>query len=304
MPSACLFTWRPPAAPPPSPPEKDFFLRNPVSPPARRSEPPGFPAPAGGAAQPQGGGRPPASGEETRLPFQREGGPGGGAPQGTLEVRELGLIPYARAFALQQDLVTRRQAGALGDVLLLLEHPPVFTLGRRGSLADVYAPPGVLQREGITVESSNRGGLVTYHGPGQLVGYPIVSLRERHLRTPEYVDALTRALIAALRQIGVDAWCDPDHVGVWTDAGKIAAIGVAQRRGVTMHGFAVNLQPNLAHFGLINPCGLETRGVTSAEGLLGHPVPLERFTPLLVEALRVALGYADTRPADEAPRLQ
>jgi lipoate-protein ligase B len=165
---------------------------------------------------------------------------------------------------------------------VLLEHPPVFTLGRRGSRDDIYATAEHLERLGIEVHETNRGGLVTYHGPGQLVGYPIVDLRAIAGDAPSYVTGLEETLIRALAEHGIVGFRDPAARGVWTAGGKIAAIGVAVSRGITMHGFAVNLQPVLGHFALINPCGLGDREVTSAERLLGHPIDFEDFSRAVV----------------------
>jgi len=206
-----------------------------------------------------------------------------------LEVRDLGLIAYAEAMALQDCLVEQRRADAMPDTLLLLEHPPVITLGRRGSLDDVYLSEVALRERGIAVERTTRGGLVTYHGPGQLVGYPIVGLRARGLSVPCYVRALENAIVDALAGVGVQAHVNEQHIGVWTSAGKIAAIGVAQRHGVTLHGFAVNLQPDLSHFALINPCGIGALGVTSAQALLGHPVDVAAFKREVAQALETHL---------------
>ena len=202
-----------------------------------------------------------------------------------LQVRDLGRVGYDDAMRLQDDLVERRLREEIGDTLLLLEHEPVITLGRRGSAQDILAAEATLAKLGVAVERTTRGGLVTYHGPGQLVGYPIVRLRARGLSVPCYVRALELAVIDALAQIGVEARTDDQHVGVWTAAGKIAAIGVAQRHGVSLHGFAVNLQPDLSHFRLINPCGIGELGVTSAAAILGHPVDLENFKPRVARAL-------------------
>ena len=188
------------------------------------------------------------------------------------EVLDLGLVPYLEALALQRRLNEARQRGDIPDTLILLEHPPVFTLGRRAEKADILAPPERLAELGIEVHETNRGGLVTYHGPGQLVGYPIADLRALAGDAPSYVTGLEETIIRALADLGLRGWRDPAARGVWSAGGKIAAIGVGVSRGVTMHGFAVNLQPDLNHFALINPCGLGDRGVTSAERLLGHPV--------------------------------
>lgn len=210
-------------------------------------------------------------------------------PVDTLGIRDLGLIGYAEAMRLQDELVEARLRDEISDTLLLLEHLPVITLGRRGALADVYMTPEQLSRRGIEVVQTTRGGLVTYHGPGQLVGYPIVRLRTRGLTVPCYVRALELAIISALADIGIESRIDEDHIGVWTGTGKVAAIGVAQRRGVTLHGFAVNLQPDLSHFNLINPCGIGNLGVTSAAELLGAEVDIASFKVRIADALNSSL---------------
>jgi lipoate-protein ligase B len=202
-----------------------------------------------------------------------------------MEVRDLGVIAYAEAMALQDALAEQRLNDDIPDTLLLLEHPPVITLGRRGSFSDIFVSEAALAARGIELARTTRGGLVTYHGPGQLVGYPIVHLRQRQLTVPCYVRALELAIIDALGSLGIDAHLDEGHIGVWTQHGKIAAIGVAQRHGVTLHGFAVNLQPNVEHFGLINPCGIGELGVTSAAALLGHAVDMQAFKARVADAL-------------------
>jgi lipoyl(octanoyl) transferase len=214
-----------------------------------------------------------------------------------LDVRDLGRIAYDEAMRLQDTLVEQRMADAIADTLLLLEHPPVITLGRRGSLQDVYLSKDALRERGIAVAQTTRGGLVTYHGPGQLVGYPIVKLRARGLTVPCYVRALELAVIDALAEVGIGARIDEHHVGVWTDHGKIGAIGVAQRHGVSLHGFAVNLQPDLSHFSLINPCGIAELGVTSAEALLGRPVDMGDFKRRVARTLEHELTAVSCQPA-------
>jgi lipoyl(octanoyl) transferase len=209
-----------------------------------------------------------------------------------LDVVDLGCIGYAEAMQLQDEVAEKRLNDKIPDTLLLLEHPPVITVGRRANPEDVYLPPAELLKRDIALEKTTRGGLVTYHGPGQLVGYPIVKLRARGLSVPCYVRALELAIISSLGEVGVVAYVDQHHVGVWTDTGKIAAIGVAQRHGVTLHGFAVNLQPDLSHFGLINPCGLVERGVTSAAMVLGHDVDLATFKGRVTRALDEQLASA------------
>jgi lipoyl(octanoyl) transferase len=208
----------------------------------------------------------------------------------TLEVRDLGRVAYAEAVRLQDALAQQRLDDRITDTLLLLEHPPVITLGRRATLADVFLTEAELAQRGIALERATRGGLVTYHGPGQLVGYPIVKLRARGLSVPCYVRALELAIVASLGEIGIEARIDEAHVGVWTSGGKIGAIGVAQRHGVTLHGFAVNLQPDLSHFGLINPCGIGQLGVTSAAAILGHPIDIAEFKRRIARSVEQQLA--------------
>jgi lipoate-protein ligase B len=217
------------------------------------------------------------------------------------EVISLGLVSYAEAFALQRQLCADREAGRIADTLLLLEHPAVFTLGRRGSYDDILAPRERLNELGIEVHETNRGGLVTYHGPGQLVGYPIADLRKLAGDAPRYVTGLEETMIRALAEHGIVGFRDAAARGVWTSQGKIAAIGVAVSRGITMHGFAVNLQPDLSHFTLINPCGLGERGVTSAERILGQPVDLPAFRQSIVFQFGQVFGR-QMRPAAQVVR--
>jgi lipoate-protein ligase B len=211
-------------------------------------------------------------------------------PQPLLANRDLGQIGYAEAVALQDTLAEQRRNDEIADTLLLLEHPPVITLGRRASMHDVFFSEAELQRRGIGVHKTTRGGLVTYHGPGQLVGYPIIKLRARGLTVPCYVRALELAIIAALAEIGIGADVRDGYVGVFTEQGKIAAIGVNQRHGITLHGFAVNLQPDLSHFDLINPCGIGDLGVTSVAAVLGHPIDIDDFKLRIVRTLTTALS--------------
>lgn len=213
-------------------------------------------------------------------------------------VFELGVVEYRAACELQRELVERRLADAIPDTLLLLEHPPVFTLGRRGNWAHILAPPQRLAELGIRVEPSSRGGLVTYHGPGQLVAYLIARLREvAPGGVPEFVGGLEEAILRALAEEGVESWREQGRPGVWTRQGKIAAVGVALHRGITLHGLAVNLQPDLGHFALINPCGLAELGVTSVHKLTGREVDVGRFGRRLAEHLgevfQVRMCYLD-----------
>ncbi len=182
------------------------------------------------------------------------------------ELRDLGRVGYARAFALQQDFVERRKRGEIPDQLLIVEHPHVITLGRNGHEENLLAPPELLARAGVEFHRTDRGGDVTYHGPGQIVGYPIVDLREWKRDVVAYVRALEQTLIEALADFGIAAGREPGATGVWTSSGKIAAIGVHISRWVTSHGFALNVDTDLDYFRYIVPCGL-TKPVTSMRAL-------------------------------------
>ncbi len=181
-------------------------------------------------------------------------------------VRDLGRVRYADAFALQMELVAQRKAGEIPDQLLFVEHPHVVTKGRNGHDENLLARPELLARSGIEFHESDRGGDVTYHGPGQIVGYPIFDLREWKRDVHAYVHAVEQAIIDALAEFGIAGHRDPAAIGVWTDNGKIAAIGVHISRWVTSHGFALNVDTDLNYFRYIVPCGL-TRPVTSMRAL-------------------------------------
>ena len=196
---------------------------------------------------------------------------------------ECGRIAYADAWALQRELVAARQAGRVRDVVLLVEHPPVITIGRAGRSANILVPRALLAAQGVEVFEVERGGDVTYHGPGQLVGYPIVDLRALDEDVVRYVRSLECALITTLRQFGISAGRVRGYPGVWAGDAKIAAIGVAVKRRVTMHGFALNVAPNLDHFALINPCGLG-KPVTSMARVLGRRVELVEVQPAVTRA--------------------
>jgi lipoyl(octanoyl) transferase len=183
-----------------------------------------------------------------------------------LEVRDAGRVEYARAFAMQRDLVERRKRGEIPDQLLFVEHPHVVTLGRNGHLENLLANDDVLSRAGIAFHHTDRGGDVTYHGPGQLVGYPILDLREWKRDVVAYVRGVEQAIIGALADFGIEAGRLEGATGVWTGGAKIAAIGVHISRWITSHGFALNVTTDLSYFRYIVPCGL-TKPVTSMEAL-------------------------------------
>ena len=190
-----------------------------------------------------------------------------------LQVRRLGLVRYADAVELQRTLVAERQRGVIADQLLLLEHPPVITRGVRAGADNVLASPAVLRRRGVEVHDARRGGDVTYHGPGQLVGYPIVLLKPDRRDVHRYVRDLEEVLIRVAAGFGVRATRIPGLTGVWVGNDKLAAIGVRLSRWVTSHGFALNVTTDLDDFALIRPCGLADRGVTSLARLVGSQIP-------------------------------
>jgi lipoyl(octanoyl) transferase len=196
----------------------------------------------------------------------------------TLEVRRLGLVPYAEALALQRELVEERRAGRIGDTLLLVEHPHVLTLGVRGDggRSHILATDDSLVARGVTVYETGRGGDITYHGPGQLVGYPIIDLKPDRCDVHRYVRDLEDVLMRTAATYGIDAGRVEGLTGVWVGRDKLAAIGVRIARWITSHGFAFNVSTDLDYFSLIVPCGIADRGVTSLARLLGRPVePLE-----------------------------
>lgn len=177
-------------------------------------------------------------------------------------LRELGRIDYGKAFDLQQQMVAERKRGLIGDQLLLLEHPHVVTLGRNGHRENLLASEEILSRAGVSFYPTDRGGDITYHGPGQLVGYPILDLRDWKRDVVGYVRAIEQVIIDTLAGYGISARRIPKLTGVWVEERKVAAIGVHISRWVTSHGFALNVNTDLSYFQYIVPCGL-TKPVTS-----------------------------------------
>ena len=217
----------------------------------------------------------------------------------TAWVVECGTMPYGQAWALQRALVAARQADRIEDTLLLVEHPPVITIGRAGRTANILAPRDLLAARGFEVYETERGGDVTYHGPGQLVGYPIVDLRALDEDVVRYVRLLENTLIDALGAFGIAAGRVRGYPGVWVGEAKIAAIGVAVKRKVTMHGFALNVAPDLDHFTVINACGLG-KPVTSMRRLLERPVRVGEVQPVVARAFGAAFSMAPAPIALEA----
>ena len=187
----------------------------------------------------------------------------------------LGRIPYAHGLELQEKLVVERQAGRIPDQLLLLEHDPVFTLGRNARAQNVLLPAEALRERGFEVFETGRGGDVTYHGPGQAVGYPILDLSPDRRDVHRYIRDLEELMIRTCADSGLAASRVTGLTGTWLGDEKIGAIGVRIARWVTSHGFAFNVGTDLSAFDLIVPCGIRGRGVTSLERKLGRPVPLD-----------------------------
>lgn len=209
-----------------------------------------------------------------------------------LQVRRLGVVPYGEALDLQAHLVDQRRAGRIPDQLILLQHPPVITLGvrARNDRSNVLASPAALEAQGVKLFETGRGGDVTYHGPGQLVGYPILDLRPDRCDVHRYVRDLEETLIGTAASAGVTAGRISGLTGVWVGKRKLAAIGVRIARWITSHGFAFNVSTNLDHFNLIVPCGIAGKGVTSLESLLGRPVPMADVEDAAAKAFAAVFG--------------
>jgi lipoyl(octanoyl) transferase len=221
----------------------------------------------------------------------------------SLQVRRLGIVSYPDGLALQRDLVEQRRAGVIDDVLVLLQHPPVITLGVKGDggRSNILATDARLAELGITVHETGRGGDVTYHGPGQVVGYPILDLKPDRCDVHRYVRDVEEVMIRVCADYGLTAGRVKGLTGAWIGAEKIGAIGVRISRWITSHGFAFNVGTALEHFRLIVPCGISDRGVTSLEQATGRQIPLPEAEEALIRRFcevfeRVAVPYdASTR---------
>jgi lipoate-protein ligase B len=207
-----------------------------------------------------------------------------------LTVLRLGCVPYREASDMQTRLHADRVDGRVGDTLVLLEHPHVYTIGRRGTAEDVLWDVEMLRARGVEVIETDRGGMVTYHGPGQLVGYPIVDLGPG-ADLVAYLRRLEEALIATLRIYDLEGARDPINTGVWVSRAKVAAIGVRVTRNATKHGFALNVSTDLEYFAGIVPCGITDRGVTSMEVELGATPALDDVASTFERCFADVFGY-------------
>ena len=213
-----------------------------------------------------------------------------------LEVRRLGRVPYDAALALQRSLVEQRRAEAIPDTLLLLEHPAVITVGVKGDggRSNIVAPPAQLSDLGIDISETGRGGDVTYHGPGQVVGYPILDLRPDRCDVHRYVRDIEEVMIRACADYGITAGRIEGLTGAWVGSAKIGAIGVRISRWITSHGFAFNVSTNLDHFNLIVPCGIADKSVTSLGRLVSREVPLAEVEDCLIRHFGAVFDRAVT----------
>lgn len=207
----------------------------------------------------------------------------------------LDLVPYDEGLELQHRIVEACKAGQLDDVLILLEHPPVITLGRQADETNIIAAPEFLDELGIQVRRVERGGDVTYHGPGQLMGYPIMNLRNHRKDIGWYIHSLQDVLVGVLAEFGIDAQVRTGRqTGVWVGNDKIVAVGARIEEWVSYHGFALYVDPIMPHFDLIVPCGLRDKGVTGMRQILDEPIEMERVREAVAQHFAEVFGELKT----------
>jgi len=199
-------------------------------------------------------------------------------------VLELDTIPYEEALDLQKRLVKMRSQNTINDTLILLEHPPVFTITRKNTLKNILASPDELKEKGISICKTNRGGDITYHGPGQLVGYPIMDLKKHGKDLHKYIRSIEEMIIKLLMDYGISSHRDKTHPGVWVGEEKIAAIGISVKSNwITMHGFSLNINPNMNHYSLLIPCGIRDKEVTSLSKVLRKSISQKEVRQKLIQ---------------------
>ncbi|HVB64940.1 MAG TPA: lipoyl(octanoyl) transferase LipB [Nitrolancea sp.] len=203
--------------------------------------------------------------------------------RGQIQVVQAGRQEYRECWELQQRLAAARRAGLVPNLLLLVEHPPTYTIGRRGTRDHLLINEAMLRSVGATCYEVDRGGDITFHGPGQLVVYSIIDLGLTQRSVRRYVENLETVVIESLRHYGLEATIDPEHPGVWLGRDKVAAIGISIHHGVSYHGFALNVDPDLRYFGYMIPCGIPDRGATSLTREIGRAVNMTEVTSLVVE---------------------
>jgi lipoyl(octanoyl) transferase len=197
---------------------------------------------------------------------------------------DLGTIAYQEAWDLQHSIHEAKQVGLSEDVLLLLEHPHVFTLGKNAKKENILVSETLLRDQGIDCVSIERGGDVTYHGPGQLLGYPLFFLERLKLRVVDFVDRLEEVMIHVLKGYGLPAQRSPLNRGVWVKEAKLGFVGIALRRGITLHGFALNVAPKLSYYDMIHSCGLKNVQIVSLSSLLRKSVPMEEVKKKTIDS--------------------
>jgi lipoate-protein ligase B len=213
---------------------------------------------------------------------------------------ELPLTEYQRALDLQLAVVKAKVAGRLdADAILCLEHPRVFTLGRRGGRENLCVSDDFLEKKGVAVMPTDRGGNITYHGPGQMVVYPIIHLSRRRLKVVDFVSGLEQAMIRTAEHWGITAANDPLNRGVWLNGNKLGSIGITVRRGISFHGLALNVNTDMEPFGWINPCGLDQVRMTSFERHLNGSVPMDEACKEMANHLSEVFGLALTNRSVE-----
>ncbi len=208
-------------------------------------------------------------------------------------VTDLGVINYQEAYTLQQQISLAKTEGDLTpDVILVLEHPPVFTLGKRGGTENLRVPPAFLKEKGIPVIPTKRGGNITYHGPGQIVLYPIVDISRANIGIADFVNTLEETMIRTCQTFGVNAARNPKNHGIWVANNKIGSIGLSVKHGVCHHGLALNVNLDLTPFSWINPCGLQGVGMTSMAQDLGNPPMTTTVKTHLLDNLSHVTGFS------------
>ena len=220
--------------------------------------------------------------------------------QKALSVVDLYLKRYNQVWDFQRQLQRRRKEGKIADTLILVEHYPVYTIGKNGTDSNIVATDEFLKSNGIEVVHVDRGGDVTYHGPGQLVGYPIFDLNGHRTSISWYMRSLEEVFIKLLSRWGIKGKRSEGYPGVWVEENKIAALGVRISRWVTMHGFALNVNTNLDHFDGIIPCGIHHGGVTSIEKILGHQIDLEEVKDIVLESFQDIFNFSVVRKDTES----
>ncbi len=215
-----------------------------------------------------------------------------------LNIVNLGIVDYREAHQLQKRLLQEHIEGRGSDTLVLLQHNPVITIGRSGSKSNILLSESALAAAGIEVCEIERGGDVTYHGPGQLTGYPIINLQHFRKDVHWYLRQLEEVIIRVLTEYGITGERIEGYTGVWVGNEKIAAIGISVRRWITYHGFAFNINPDMSHFQMITPCGITDKGVTSLERLLGYRVDIDEVADRTASAFARVLSVVQVHKSE------